>query len=113
MEVPTTQRRRASGGSFAARALVVIALSGALNACGQAGSGRSIFRSSCSGCHTLSGSGARRTPGGDLLPYRMSRAQMIDFVSEMPVPRALSGDQVRTVSDYVLGLERAGPSRHG
>lgn len=113
MEVPTPQRWCTSRGLFVRRALLVIAAGATLSACGQAG-GRpasAIFSSSCSGCHTLSAGAARRTVGGDLLPYRMTRAQMVAFVREMPVPRTLSAADVQAVSDYVLALQRAGSSR--
>ncbi len=117
MEVPTPQRWCTSRGLFALRARALFAVMAAcatLSACGRAGggSGSVIFRSSCSGCHTLSSGAARRTPGGNLLPYRMSRTQMLAFVRQMPVPRTLSDAEVVAVSNYVLALQRGASARH-
>ncbi|MGI8428062.1 MAG: hypothetical protein ACR2OB_01870, partial [Solirubrobacteraceae bacterium] len=66
-------------------AALVVALAG----CGAASAppngvigspnGASVFAASCSGCHSLAGESSRRRQGGDLLPYRMSEADMIGF----------------------------------
>jgi mono/diheme cytochrome c family protein len=73
--------------------------------------GASVFAASCRTCHSLIGNESLHRVGGDLLGYRLSRPEMLEFVREMPVRRALSAAQVATVSDYVLGLERRAVAR--
>jgi mono/diheme cytochrome c family protein len=93
---------------------VLAALVVALGGCGGSGSptgsasGRALFAQDCSGCHSLSGHEDPRRQGGDLLRFRVSRAQMVQFVQEMPVRQPLGVAAVRTVADYVLSVERAG-----
>jgi hypothetical protein len=65
-----------------------------------------VFATSCRGCHSLQGNERRRTPGGDLLGYTMSRSEMLAYVGEMPTRRPLNPAAVRAVSDYVLAAER-------
>lgn len=67
-----------------------------------------LFARSCGGCHTIGGRESPRHQGGDLLHLRIGRAAMLEFVAEMPVRRALSHDEIRRVSDYVLAIEAQG-----
>ena len=59
-------------------------------------------------CHSLNGRQVPRRQGGDLLALHMTRAEMLEFVREMPVPRRLSSAQVGTVADYVRAVEARG-----
>ncbi len=82
-----------------------------LCACGSApgsaaSSGAVVFRQSCSGCHTLVGNESRRTQGGDLLGYALTRDQLLGLIREMPVRHALNPAQVQAVTDYVLRAQR-------
>jgi mono/diheme cytochrome c family protein len=101
----------------AALALVVvcgaIALGATLAGCGSAGrpsepDGKALFARSCSGCHSLGGINSPRQQGGDLLGGHFSRAVMLQFASEMPVPKPLSQAELERVADYVVSVERAG-----
>jgi hypothetical protein len=86
-----------------------------LAGCGLAGcggaqppavSGAAVFAAGCRTCHSLIGDESLHRVGGDLLGYRLGRAEMLEFVRAMPVRHALSATQVTAVGDYVLGLER-------
>jgi hypothetical protein len=68
--------------------------------------GASVFDTGCRTCHSLIGNESLARVGGDLLGYRLTRTEMIEFVREMPVRHPLSQTQILAVSDYVLGLER-------
>ena len=46
--------------------------------------------------------------GGDLLALHMTRAEMLEFVREMPVPHRLTSAEVATVADYVRAVEAHG-----
>ena len=59
-------------------------------------------------CHSLIGRQLPRRQGGDLLALHMTRAEMLEFVREMPVPRHLSSAQAETVADYVRAVEARG-----
>lgn len=70
--------------------------------------GRQVFASSCSVCHGLSGAESARKQGGDLAAFTMSEAQLESETRVMPVVhRPLSDAEVRAVSQYVLGVQRA------
>ena len=71
-------------------------------------SGRSVFASSCSHCHTLTGVDSPSHQGGDLLHLRLSRSQLLQFTREMPVRRPLSNAELSAVTSYVLLAERRG-----
>jgi mono/diheme cytochrome c family protein len=68
-------------------------------------SGAVLFRQDCSACHSLTGHDSPREQGGDLLRLRIAAGAMREFVAEMPVPRALTGAEVRAISRYLLALE--------
>lgn len=59
-------------------------------------------------CHSLTGHQSPGRQGGDLLAVHMTRAEMLEFVREMPMPRRLSSAQVETVADYVRAVEARG-----
>jgi mono/diheme cytochrome c family protein len=67
--------------------------------------GRALFAENCAVCHSLTGRSSPRQQGGDLLGFRMSEQQMLEFVREMPVRHPLSSTQQRAVADYVRALE--------
>jgi mono/diheme cytochrome c family protein len=106
---PVPRRSRAAV-AFAACA-GLLGLAGCGGAQTPAPLGASVFAASCRTCHSLIGNESLHRVGGDLLGYRLSRPEMLEFVREMPVRRALSAAQVATVSDYVLGLERRAVAR--
>ena len=71
-------------------------------------SGKAVFAAHCSVCHSLNGRDNPRLQGGDLLGFHASRAQVTQFVREMPViHRPLTATELRAVVDYVLAAERA------
>ena len=77
--------------------------------CGCGGGGvqaRSVFSSSCSGCHTLAGEGARKPVGGDLGGYRMTVAEIAGFTKIMPTARRLSQAEVEAVSRYIWSVQQ-------
>ena len=68
-----------------------------------------MFAENCAACHSLTGHASPRQQGGDLLGFQMTRAQMIEFVREMPVPHRMSSAQQEAVADYVRSVEARGP----
>ena len=71
-------------------------------------SGKAVFAEHCSMCHSLTGHENPRLQGGDLLNFRAGRAQVVQFVREMPViHRPLTSDELQAVVDYVMAAERA------
>src|ERR1700736_6522076 len=99
-------RRRSVRSTSTPVVAVVVALT--LAGCGAASvphgaNGRTVFATSCSGCHSLAGNESLHRQGGDLLGFRMSRGVLVQFVREMPVPRPLSAAQLAAVVDYVYG----------
>lgn len=85
----------------------------ALSGCGVASSarpptGRALFVQACSACHSLTGADNPHLQGGDLLHFRSSRGQLVQFAREMPVRRALTPSQLQTVVDYVREIEQRG-----
>lgn len=71
--------------------------------------GHAVFAAHCSVCHSLSGIDNPRLQGGDLLGFHASRAEVIQFVREMPVVgRPLTRAELRAVVDYVMAAERRG-----
>jgi mono/diheme cytochrome c family protein len=94
--------------------LAALAIAGIVAGCGSGGdsqrdSGRALFAENCAMCHSINGRPSPRQQGGDLLGAHMTRAQMLEFVREMPVPHHLSSAQQETVADYVRSVEGAGP----
>jgi mono/diheme cytochrome c family protein len=88
-----------------------LALAIAVGGCGATGNpalpaGASVFADSCSVCHSLVGNETRRTQGGDLVGYRLSRAVLTQFTAEMPVRRRLTPAELAAVVSYVQAAER-------
>lgn len=71
--------------------------------------GRRIFASACAGCHTLVGTHAPPTMGGDLAVGAMTTAQVASFTRVMPQRTALSEPEVQAVSAYVARAQRRAP----
>lgn len=59
-------------------------------------------------CHSLDGPPSPHQQGGDLLSVHMTRAQMLEFVREMPVRHRLSAAEQEIVADYVGSVEARG-----
>ncbi|MBV8220246.1 MAG: cytochrome c [Solirubrobacterales bacterium] len=94
--------------------LAALAVAAVATGCGSSAgqpraTGRALFAEDCAVCHSLTGHASPRQQGGDLLGFQMTRAQMLEFVREMPVPHPLSSDQQETVADYVRSAESQGP----
>ena len=92
----------------AAGPLAVCAIAAALAGCGDSHHqrGSDLFASECSACHSAIGNESLRRPGGDLLVYRLSRADLLQFARQMPVPKPLSAAQLRAIVDYIVELQR-------
>jgi mono/diheme cytochrome c family protein len=73
--------------------------------------GKRVFAGSCSVCHGLSGAESAPRQGGDLAGFRMSEAQLESETRIMPMPRRLTAAEIRAVSLYVLGVQRAHAAR--
>ena len=90
-------------------ALAALAIAAASAGCGsQHASGAALFAEDCATCHSLTGRQSPRRQGGDLLALHITRAQMLEFVREMPVPHKLSSAQLQAVADYVRSVEARG-----
>jgi mono/diheme cytochrome c family protein len=72
-----------------------------------AADGARIFVHDCQSCHSLVGNESQHKQGGDLLGYRMTRAQLLGFTRVMPT-RPLTAAQLAAVVDYVLRAQRRG-----
>jgi mono/diheme cytochrome c family protein len=86
----------------------------ALAGCGSSGgsqraNGASLFAEDCAMCHSLTGRQLPRRQGGDLLALHATRAAMLEFVREMPVPHQMTKAQQQAVADYVRAIEARGP----
>lgn len=68
-------------------------------------SGKAVFASGCSGCHTLTGHDTQ-VPGGDLAMATLSVADIESFVRVMPV--RITRAEVAAVAAYVRGAEVRG-----
>ena len=95
---------------IALAAVAVAAVATVAAGCGSGGSSRpsdgaSLFAEDCGMCHSLNGQQSPRQQGGDLLAVRMTRAEMLEFVREMPVPHRLTPAQQALVADYVRAVE--------
>jgi mono/diheme cytochrome c family protein len=75
--------------------------------------GKQVFATSCSVCHGLSGAESAPRQGGDLAGFRMSEAQIESETRIMPMRRRLTAAEIRAVSLYVLGVQRAHAARRG
>ena len=67
--------------------------------------GATVFAHNCQSCHTLIGNESAHKQGGDLLGYKMSRAQILTQTREMPT-RPLTAGELNAVVDYVLHAEQ-------
>jgi mono/diheme cytochrome c family protein len=65
--------------------------------------GGAIYRSSCGGCHTLSGHDGRAV-GGDLVQAHLSAAAIASFALIMPVRRPLSHADALAVARYIRAV---------
>lgn len=95
-------------------AFAALALAAACAGCGSGGGsqraadGASLFTEDCAICHSLTGVQSPRRQGGDLLSLHTTRAEMLEFVREMPVRHPLSAAEVGAVTDYVRAVEARG-----
>jgi mono/diheme cytochrome c family protein len=81
-----------------------------LGACGGSSrpappTGATLFAGDCRACHSLIGNESLHKQGGDLLGYRMTRQEWVEFTREMPAPHPLSPRGVQAVVDYVLSVQ--------
>jgi mono/diheme cytochrome c family protein len=93
------------------RRFTVVALAVAIVGCGSARprpatSGAQVFARDCAVCHSLIGNESLHRQGGDLLGYRMSRQELVQFTREMPVRHRLTPAELSAVVDYVYALQR-------
>ena len=83
----------------------------AIAACSSASrrpiSGEAVFAQACSACHSLIGNDSLRRQGGDLVHYRMSAPQLLQFAREMPARRPLSPRELAAVVAYVHAAQGA------
>jgi mono/diheme cytochrome c family protein len=91
----------------------LLAIVAVASGCGSgAGSPRAdapaLFAEDCGMCHSLTGRQSPRRQGGDLLALHTTRAEMLEFVREMPVPHRLTEPQLQAVADYVRAVEARG-----
>ena len=103
-----------SGLAFAALVVAAVA-AGCGSGSGSGGGdpsrsrGPALFSENCAACHSLGGRSSPRQQGGDLLGVHMTRAEMLEFVREMPVPHRMSRAEQEIVADYVRSAEARGP----
>jgi mono/diheme cytochrome c family protein len=103
------------------RGLAVVVLAAVVTACGggagprpagsgtrQAATGAHVFARDCALCHSLIGNESLHRQGGDLLGYRMSRQELVQFTREMPVRHPLSSSELNAVVAYVFALQQRG-----
>jgi mono/diheme cytochrome c family protein len=100
---------RATTALAASLAIAVVA-----SGCGSGGgspraTAPALFAEDCGVCHSLTGRQSPRRQGGDLLALHTTRAEMREFVREMPVPHRLTDAQQRAVADYVRSVEAGRP----
>jgi mono/diheme cytochrome c family protein len=119
IHVPAITGVNASASSYAAsmrgaKGLALVALVASVAACGSAQSrvsGAQVFVRECAVCHSVIGNESLHRQGGDLLGYRMTRQQLVEFTREMPLRRPLTRAQLTAVVDYVFALQQRGPAR--
>jgi hypothetical protein len=66
-----------------------------------------VFSGYCSYCHSLIGNESLRRQGGDLVHFRMTRDDLLQFAREMPARRPLTVAQLTAVVAYVLAAQHA------
>lgn len=94
--------------------VTVVAVAAALCGIGLGGcgsgtrvSGRVVFNADCADCHSISDTSSPEQQGGDLRGLRLSRGELAQFTTEMPVVnKPLTRKQMRAVVDYVRSVER-------
>lgn len=94
--------------------LAALAVVGAVAGCGGGASapgppeaaGRRLFATDCAMCHSVIGNESLHRQGGDLLRYRMTREELLEFTRQMPVRRPLTQAQLTAVVDYVFALQQ-------
>ena len=90
---------------------LLLASAGLLAGCGGSHplpSGRSLFVSSCSRCHSLTGFNSPGQQGGDLLGVQLSRVQLLQFAREMPLRHPLTQREFEVLASYILAVQRRG-----
>jgi hypothetical protein len=93
---------------------VLLAAVACLTGCGGGGGrkvsewrkAQALFASRCGACHSLIGNESRHRQGGDLVGYRFTRSQLLEFTREMPTGRPLTSSELYTLVDYVLEVEQ-------
>src|ERR1700759_222593 len=100
----STLRSRGLLGAGVAAAIAVAGCGG--SGARQMASGKTVFRSECGMCHSLSGHRSRRQEGEDLSRRRMRRGILLRFAAEMPVPHPLTRASLNAVVKYILAVER-------
>ena len=96
---------------------MLVATSVAVAGCGGGGSisqsreAAAVFARNCSACHSLIGNESRHRQGGDLVGYRLSRQELLEFTREMPTRRRPTASQLEAVVDYVLAIQQRGRAR--
>jgi mono/diheme cytochrome c family protein len=94
--------------------LAAAALAPALAGCGSGSApgpaghaeGRVLFKSSCSGCHSLTGHQSPAKQGGDLVVARLPRPVALQYAREMPVRHRLTQAQLAAIVDYIAAVQR-------
>ena len=64
-----------------------------------------MFSRECGACHSLVGRQSPRQQGGDLRGLRVSRAILLQFAAEMPVPHPLTRADRNAVVTYILSVQ--------
>ena len=101
-------RTRVALAAFAAVLACLCDGCGSSGGSSRAADGASLFAEDCAMCHSLTGRQSPRLQGGDLLALHATRADMLEFVREMPVRHALSAAEIGAVADYVRAVEAHG-----
>lgn len=89
----------------------VVLAGAALAGCGSSAHANTaaLFRSDCQACHSISGRATPRQQGGDLRYLHLPRAELEQYIAEMPVlHRAPTRAQVRALAAYLQKLEQRG-----
>lgn len=102
-------RRRRYRGLLGAVVTAAIALVG----CGDSRAqrtepGQAVFSRECGACHSLLSRQSPRQQGGDLRGLRVSRAILLQFAAEMPVPHRLTRADLNAVVTYILSVQSQG-----
>jgi len=94
--------------ALAALAVAVLSAGCGSGASSERANGAPLFAEDCGMCHSLTGRQSPRQQGGDLLAVHTTRAEMLEFVRQMPVPHPLSSTELEIVADYVRKVEARG-----